>query len=201
MVKDDYWTRPHVRMWPFTRRWMFGNMENLFREMEDLMASEFKGLAEKVSKDLVRERTLPSGAIVKEMGPFVYGYSMTVGPDGKPRIREFGNIKPETRMGRPNLDIKDKREPLADVLTTDDDVQVIIELPGVAKDDIKLRGTEESITVSVDTAERRYYKKLELPVKTDPKTAKSRYTNGVLEITIKKLEKEEAPEGEPIKID
>ncbi|MGA9152230.1 MAG: hypothetical protein WBZ36_16770, partial [Candidatus Nitrosopolaris sp.] len=27
-----------------------------------------------------------------------YGYSMTVGPDGKPRIREFGNVKP-SRFG------------------------------------------------------------------------------------------------------
>jgi hypothetical protein len=27
------------------------------------------------------------------MGPFVYGYSMTIGPDGKPRVREFGNVR------------------------------------------------------------------------------------------------------------
>lgn len=200
MVKDDYWTSPHMRMWPFTRRWMFGNMENVFRDMENLMENEFSGLTEKISKDLIRERTLPSGETVKQWGPFVYGYSMTVGPDGTPQIREFGNIKPETRMGRPRLDIKDKREPLADIVTSADDVQVIVELPGIAKDDIKLRGTKESITVSVDTPERKYYKKLELPVKTDPKTAKSKYTNGVLEITVKKLEKE-APEGEQIKID
>ena len=190
MVKDDYWTSPHMRMWPFTRRWMFGNMENVFRDMENLMENEFSGLTEKISKDLIRERTLPSGETVKQWGPFVYGYSMTVGPDGTPQIREFGNIKPETRMGRPRLDIKDKREPLADIVTSADDVQVIVELPGIAKDDIKLRGTKESITVSVDTPERKYYKKLELPVKTDPKTAKSKYTNGVLEITVKKLEKE-----------
>jgi len=26
------------------------------------------------------------------MGPFVYGYSMTMGPDGKPIVREFGNV-------------------------------------------------------------------------------------------------------------
>jgi hypothetical protein len=23
----------------------------------------------------------------------VYGYSMTIGPDGKPKVREFGNVK------------------------------------------------------------------------------------------------------------
>jgi HSP20 family protein len=196
MVEDDYSTRPPRRLWPFTRMWMFENMENVFRQMEN----ELEELSRKVSKDLMRERTLPSGAVVKEMGPFVYGYSMTVGPDGKPRIREFGNVKPETRMGRPKLDLKEKREPLVDVLRTDGEVQVIIELPGVSKDDIKLRGTEDSLTVSVDTLERKYYKELELPLKVDPKTAESKYINGVLEIIIKRLEKE-SPEGEPIKID
>jgi HSP20 family protein len=187
-------------MWDFARRSMFRNMNDIFREMEDYMEREFSRLPENVSKDLVRERKLPSGAVVKEMGPFVYGYSMTVGPDGKPQIREFGNIKPQTKFGKPHLDIKEEREPLADVVTTDGEVQVIIELPGVSKDDINLRGTENSLTVSVDTSDRKYYKKLDLPVKVDPKSAKSKYTNGVLEVTIKKLEKE-APDGEPIKVD
>ncbi|MGH9923950.1 MAG: hypothetical protein ACRD5B_01100 [Nitrososphaeraceae archaeon] len=27
------------------------------------------------------------------MGPIVYGYSMTIRPDGRPRVREFGNVK------------------------------------------------------------------------------------------------------------
>lgn len=200
MVKDNYWRRPRFGMWPFTRRWMFGNMENIFREMEDLMEREFSGLPEKIPKEYVKETRLPSGAVAKKWGPFVYGYSMTLGPDGKPRIREFGNIKPETRMGRPSLDIKDKREPLADIVDTDGEVQVIVELPGVAKSDIRLTGTEESIIVSVDTAERKYYKKLELPVRVNPKTAKSKYNNGVLEITVNKLE-EERTEGDPINID
>jgi HSP20 family protein len=190
MVKDDFNTRPPRGRWPFTRMWMFGNM----------MESAFEELSKKVTKDLVRERTLPSGAVVKELGPFVYGYSMTVGPDGKARIREFGNVKAETQKGQPKLDLKEKREPLVDVLTTDDEVKIIVELPGVSKDDIKLTGTEDSLAVSVDTTERKYYKKLGLPAKADPKTAESKYINGVLEITIKKLEKEQ-PKGKTIKID
>jgi HSP20 family protein len=203
MAEDDFWSRWFRRRswWPFTRGWMSEDIEDVFGEMEDFMASRFKELSEKAPEELVRERTLPSGAKVKEWGPFVYGYSMTVGPDGKPQIREFGNIKPWSRGRRPRLDVKEKREPLADVITTDGEVKVIIELPGVAKEDIKLRGTEESMTVSVDTSGRKYYKKLELPVKVDPKTAKSKYINGVLEVTIKKLEKEEEPEGEEIKIE
>ena len=38
-------------------------------------------------KDLVREYETPEGAKVREYGPFVYGYSMTVGPESK-RVRK-----------------------------------------------------------------------------------------------------------------
>jgi HSP20 family protein len=83
-------------------------------------------------------------------------------------------------------------------MTADNEVNVVIELPGVEKKDIKLQGTENSLVVSVDTPQREYYKKLEMPVKVDPKTAKSSYKNGVLEVTINKFEEE--AEGEPIEI-
>jgi HSP20 family protein len=180
---------------------MFEDMDNIFTEMRDLMSRDLDELSEKAPEDLVREKTLPDGGKVKEWGPFVYGYSMTVGPDGKPQIREFGNIKPETRMGRHHLDVKDKREPLADVRTTNGEVQVIVELPGVAKEEIDLRGTEKSLTISVDTPKRKYHKELQLPVPVDLKKVKSKFTNGVLEVTIKKKEKKEKPKGERIKIE
>ena len=41
---------------------------------------------------------MPEGGKVREVGPMRYGYLMTVGPEGKPRIREFGNVKP-SRFG------------------------------------------------------------------------------------------------------
>lgn len=203
LSEDDFWSRWLRRRswWPFTRGWMFEDVEDVFREMEDLMSREFGELSEKAPEELIRERTLPSGAKVKEWGPFVYGYSMTVGPDGKPQIREFGNIKPETRMGRPRLDVKEKREPLTDVIATDGEVQVIVELPGVEKKDIELRGTEESLTITVDAPRRKYHKKLELPFKVDLEKAKTKFINGVLEVTIKKKMKREEPKGEKIEIE
>jgi HSP20 family protein len=36
---------------------------------------------------------------VKEFGPLVYGYSMTIGQDGKPLMKEFGNVKPPHTLG------------------------------------------------------------------------------------------------------
>jgi HSP20 family protein len=40
---------------------------------------------------LVREYIHHRG--VREVGPIVYGYSMTIGPEGKPKAREFGKVK------------------------------------------------------------------------------------------------------------
>ncbi|OYT46317.1 Hsp20/alpha crystallin family protein [Candidatus Bathyarchaeota archaeon] len=180
------------RKWPF-----FKEIEDLFREMEEMIEREFRELSERTPRDLIREKVLSDGSKVREFGPFVYGYSIKIGPDGRPEIREFGNIKPGVSFGRPRVDIMEEREPLTDVITTDGEVKVIAELPGVEKKDIKLHCTEDTLTISVDVPQRKYYKKVELPVKVEPKKAKASYKNGVLEVTLKKKEE---PEGEPIKL-
>jgi HSP20 family protein len=167
----------------------------MFRQMEKMMEEEFKNFTEKVPKDYVKERKLPDGSTVKEWGPFVYGYSMKIGPDGKPEIQEFGNLKKSLK----GPEVKEEREPLVDVVETDSEVRVVTELPGVEKTDIKLHGTEDSLTVSVDTAQYKYYKEVTLPVKVRVKDAKSTYKNGVLEVVIPKVEALKS-KGEPIDI-
>jgi HSP20 family protein len=175
--------------------------------MEEMMEREFKEFTTKLPKDLVRERKLPDGSTTKEWGPFVYGYSMTIGPDGKPQVREFGNVKPslksETPFGtkRPSLDVKEEREPLVDVISTDGEIKVVAEVPGVDKKDIKVYASEKALTIQVDTPERKYYKEVELPAAVDPKTAKSVYKNGVLEVTATKAKEEKKPKGEMLKIE
>ncbi len=199
MSEEDRWSRWSKKRWPFFGGGLW-DIDETFKEMEEMMAKEFEELSKRAPKDLLRERTLPDGTKVKSYGPFVYGYSVTVGPDGKPNVREFGNFKTETRMGKPYIDVKEKREPLADVMTTDGEVRVIVELPGVEKKDIKLSGTEDKLTISVDTPEHKFYKEVELPAKVDSKKATSKYKNGVLDITVPK-KKEEKPKGETINIE
>jgi len=174
----------------------FGDVDRMFREMEKMMEEEFKNFAEKVPKDYVKERKLPDGSTVKEMGPFVYGYSMKIGPDGKPEIRQFGNIKNSLK----GPEVKNEREPLVDIVETAKEVRVVAELPGVEKTDIKLHGTDDSLTISVNTAQTKYYKEVALPQKVKVKEARSYYKNGVLEVVFPKAEAK-APEGEPIDIE
>jgi HSP20 family protein len=197
------WLKKRVRRDRY-RDWLFGDMDEIVRDMEEMMNRELKEFTTRLPKDLVRERKLPDGSTAKELGPFVYGYSMTIGPDGKPQIREFGNIKPSQGfepfgVRRPRLDVKEEREPLVDVISTDNEVKIVIELPGVEKEDIKLYGTERVLTISVDTPQRKYYKEIDLSALVDPKTAKAAYKNGVLDITLTK-KKEQKPKGEPIEV-
>ncbi|MEM3730568.1 MAG: archaeal heat shock protein Hsp20 [Candidatus Bathyarchaeia archaeon] len=185
------------RRFPFFRSWFFEDIDRMFREMERMMEEEFKMFTSNIPKDYVRERKLPDGSTIREWGPFVYGYSVKIGPDGKPEIREFGNVKP-SRFG-PR--VQEEREPLVDIVETDGEVHVVAELPGVEKKDIKLHGTEDTLTISVDTPERKYFKEVTLPAKVNVKEAKTEYKNGVLEVTLPKLKEEKKPKGEPIKID
>jgi len=200
---DDDWMPSWFRRkgYPFFGRSLFDSFEEQFRQMHEYMQREFEELTKRVPKDLHQTRVLPDGSKVEEWGPFVYGYTMKIGPDGKPEIREFGNIKRQPKLGsRATLDVKKEREPLIDVAITDGEVKVVVELPGVDKSDIKLHGTEDALTISVDKAERSYYKEIELPRKVDVRKAQSTYKNGVLEVTLP-IRKEDQPKGESIKID
>jgi HSP20 family protein len=168
----------------------------MFREMEKMMEEEFKNFTQKVPKNYVQERKLPDGRTIKEWGPFVYGYSMKIGPDGKPEIRQFGNIKKSLKGPQ----VKNEREPLVDIVETNGEVRVVAELPGVEKSDIKLHGTDDSLTISVNTSQSKYYKEVTLPTEVKVKEAKSSYKNGVLEVVFPKAEAQKEPKGEPIDI-
>lgn len=168
-----------------------------FREFDQMLEDIFKELSRAFPEGLAKERKLPDGSTVKTWGPFVYGYSMSVGPDGKPTVREFGNLRP-TRLGTPRP--AEEREPLVDVVTGEKVIQVIAEVPGVEKEDINLLATEDQLTISVDTERHKYRKEVDLPIKVDPKSAKASYKNGVLEVTLERLE-EKKPPGKRVSIE
>lgn len=179
---------------------IFGDIDRMIEEMEKEMAEAFKDMENAVPEDMYRERRLPDGSVSREYGPFVYGYSVKIGPDGKPIIREFGNMKPGlTGEGGPPLNLTERREPLVDVIEDGDTVKVLAELPGVEKMDIRLEATDHSLTINVDNPMRKYYKELEFPEEVDEKTAKSTYTNGVLEIVFRKRQRDDA--GTEIRIE
>jgi HSP20 family protein len=168
------------------RGFFFPEIDRMIEEMEKDMTESFKDMENLMPRDMIRVRRLPDGSVRREYGPFVYGYSVKIGPDGKPIIREFGNIKPGSGgEGRP-LNLRDQREPLIDIIEDDTTIKVLAELPGIHKDNINLYLTENKLTIDVDTSDRKYYKELELPVDIDEASARSTFINGVLETTLQK---------------
>lgn len=157
----------------------------------------FKGLEEKFPKDLVREKRLPDGSIRKEYGPFIYGYSVRIGPDGKPIVREFGNVKRKVSPVKP-LEVKEATEPLVDVITEEDTIKVIAEVPGVNKQDVRLNVAGKTLSIRAESERRKYSKDVELPEEVDPKMAKASYKNGILEVTLSRIRKERKGEEIPV---
>lgn len=193
----ERWIKRWRRMPTFGFR-AFEDFDRMFDEM-------FKEMLKDVPKELYRERKLPSGGTIREVGPFVYGYSMTIGPDGKPIIREFGNVKPSAKptpfgFKKPSLELREEREPLVDVIPEDGTIRVVAEVPGVNKSNIKLNCAERTLTISVDAERRKYYKEVGLPEQVDPKVSKASYKNGVLTVVLTKVTKKK-PKGETIKIE
>ena len=192
----DQWPSRKRRGSPFGP-WGFPDIDEMMREMERAFSEDFKDLERELPKSLVRESKTADGGVKKEFGPIVYGYSVTIGPDGKPVVREFGNVR--SGEGKPWKAVQDKREPLVDVVSSGKEVRVIAEMPGVKKEDISLTVNERSMVISVDTEDRGYYKELELPGTVDPKGARSTYNNGVLEVTIPL--KSSSPGGVKLRVD
>ena len=183
----------------------FRNFEDMEKEMER-MFNQFNDMSTNAPKELVREYETQEGGKVREVGPIVYGYSMTIGPDGKPRIREFGNVKPTSagrsmgRIGGSKPQISAEREPLSDVNVADKEVKVVLEMPGIKKEDIKINAYDRAIEVIADNPQRKYRKTIDLPQDVDIETARSTYNNGILEVTFdKKIQTK--PKGKEIKIE
>ncbi len=151
-----------------------------------------KEMVESMLKEFYPEEKIPDGKTNKKPGAFIYGYSMTVGPDGKTAIREFGNIKPSDLQNslsssKPPPEYKDEIEPLLDIISGNKTIRVLTELSGVEKNEIKLNCSEKKLTISINTPERRYHKEIELPAPVNPKVSKVTYKNGVLEVVLDKV--------------
>ena len=114
-------------------------------------------------------------------GPLFYGYTMTVGPDGKPSVQEYGNMTPK------HLPISNTREAIVDTIVDEKEkvVNLIVEMPGVEKTDIKILVDKNVVDISAEHGEKKYHCKVPLQHKVDENSAKASYKNGILEIVLK----------------
>jgi HSP20 family protein len=160
-----------------SRRWAFPFTSDIFDEFEE----QFRRTQQYMNR-VFREAMSGKLPSPEKGGPYVYGWSLRVGPDGKPHFQEFGNV-PRTGSAPQQLE---SREPLVDVIEGKNTISVTAEVPGVDKKDIDLEITENTLIIKVDKDKRKYYKEVELPCEVDANSAKASYQNGVLDIELKK---------------
>jgi HSP20 family protein len=157
----------------------FGFGQNLFEEID----REFADAEEMLNRMFRTVKGIRPEEIATNF-PYYYGYQVTVGPDGKPHVREFGNIKPSTKgLVAPS----ETREPLVDSVLDEKEnaLTITAEMPGVTKQDIKVSVSEEQVSIHAEKGEKKYHTDIPVNVALDDKSSKATYANGILELKIK----------------
>src|SRR5918911_2356439 len=108
-----------------------------FAEAEDMLNRMFRTVRE------INPSDLGSSA------PYHYGYQITVDPDGKPHIREFGNVRPSAKG---LIEHRGVREPLVDTTVDEKEntLRITAEMPGVDKDHIKVNITDKILSIHAE---------------------------------------------------
>jgi len=128
-------------------------------------------------------------------GSCCYGYTMTVGPDGKPVVKEYGNVQPS------QLPTSDTREPIVDTIVDEKEkvVKLVAEMPGVEKTDVKIVVENKIVDISAEHDKKKYHVKVPLQHKVDENSAKASYKNGILQLIFKIVE--EKPKGKTVEVE
>lgn len=144
---------------------IFSNFDEEFEEMRERM-NQMMG-------------SMLAGQFSFSEEPKVYGVSMRMGPEGKPVVREYGNVRRE----RPVEEIESSDDLFADVIEEKDKVRVIIALPGVKTEDVTVRAQGNWLDIDVDNERSKFSRRIDLPCPVRPDTT-AVCKNGVLEITM-----------------
>lgn len=145
--------------------------------------SELIRLADKVSKETGEIKRVGEIKGLPEKVKGIYGFSIRTLVGGKPLIETFGNIK-ETPKGPV---VEEIREPIVDVFDEKDHILVIVELPGISEENVKINLEGDILKLSAENKERKYAKEVLLPSKVKKESMKSSYKNGMLEIKLEKI--------------
>lgn len=160
-----------------------------WRKNEKEFFDEFERELEQMNELMNRMMT----SLGKE--PHVYGFSIQVGPEGIPHVERFGNMMP---IGKDH----DVREPFTSSIVNekDNEFNITAEMPGISKENIEVSATENEVVIRAEGNGRKYHKSIAAPFPVDPDSAKAKYNNGVLEVTLR-LKELNKPKGKKIDIE
>lgn len=155
--------------WGFRDRF-FEQIDKEFSDAENMLNRMFKTVTE-------------TGTDNSYAQPYFYGYQITVGPEGKPHIREFGNVRPSQKG---LIEQSAIRQPLVDTSINEKENTLVItaEMPGITKEDVKVTMEEGLVTIHAEKGNKKYHTELPVDNELDADSTKASYINGVLELKI-----------------
>ena len=154
-----------------------GDEEDLFSSFDDELA-EMRERMDRIFDAFMRNELGPDRA------PLIYGFSVQTGQDGEPLMQEFGNAPAPPKISDKG---PDEREPLIDLIESGEMIKVIVELPGVRKEDIEIDAHERLLEIEVDNESKQFHEQIDLPCDVLKNSVKAGYKNGVLEISMKRI--------------
>jgi HSP20 family protein len=110
--------------------------------------------------------------------PVVKGFSLTIGPDGKPIFREIGGSPPQLKP--------EKKKPEAEIIDERDRYMLVIDLPGVDAETIRLDIVEGKLLLKASGKNRKYIEAFNLPSDASNQIISQNYNNGILTVEIEK---------------
>ena len=148
------------------------------------------GLVEKLGELAeAGERLSQSGEFQDASGKLrgVYGIHVKTGlgerGEQELKVEPFGNVRPRTAGEPPEEDV---REPLVDVHEEEDHVLVLVELPGVGKEDVTLDLADDRVNLSAQRGKTSYRKEITLPQRFSEEDMQWDCKNGILQIRLKR---------------
>jgi len=141
------------------------------RDLMDDLDDYFEDLEREIQE--VVKKSIDSAKLGR---PFVAGFTLNVGPEGKPSIQIFGDspVRHDGFRSPINEQVVDVKGGV---------LRIILEMPGVEKQDIKVDATEDTAVVTAERGEKRYRAELNLKASVKPDSGKAEYKNGMLEIS------------------
>ena len=151
---------------------IFGDLDREFSEAEEMLNRMFRTVREINPSDVTAN------------SPYYYGYQITIGPDGKPHVREFGNVRPAAKGLVEQAGV---RQPLFDTAINEkqNTLGITAEMPGVNKEDIKVNIAGQYVTIHAEKGDKKYHTDIPVDLELDDTSAKASYSNGILELKVK----------------
>jgi len=150
---------------------------DLFRRMDAMMAQMMNGMESgSFMESFMNMPDRPQGS----------GYRIVIESGTLPQEP----VLPETIRSR------DAGEPAAEVHTIGNEVKVIVELPGISEDALRLDVRGDTLVIDAGDGDRHYNTSVKLPA-VDPASMRTTLKNGVLEVTFKAVSGASETAGAP----